>query len=79
MNELSIGIETETKNGGYHNTKKFYSENVLRALKQYQMRNSTPNALKDKETAIMSNVNFVQNQTVKATIDNLLNNKEEIK
>lgn len=78
LNELSIGIETETKMGGYHNTKKFYSENVLKALKQYQLRNSVPNAVKDKETAIQGNISMVQNQTVKATIDNLLDNPDTL-
>lgn len=58
--------------------KVLYSENVLKTLKQYQMRNSVPNALKDKETAITGNVSFVQNQTVKATIDNLLDNPDTL-
>lgn len=78
LGKLSIDFEVESRLGGYHNTKKFYSENVLKALKQYQMRNSVPNALKDKETAITGNVSFVQNQTVKATIDNLLNNPDTL-
>ena len=69
LNELSIGIDTETRMGGYHNTQKFYSENVLKALKQYQIRNSAPNALKDKEAAITGNVSFVQSQTIAAILN----------
>ena len=42
----------------------------MRALKQYQIRNSAPNALQDKETAIKGNVSFVQNQTIAAILDN---------
>ena len=57
---LSIDFEADTRLGGYHNTKKYYSENVLKALKEYQLKNYVPNALKDKETAVMDNVSFVQ-------------------
>lgn len=64
----------DVKIGGYHNTQKFYSKSVLRALKQYQMRNAAPNALKDKETAITGNATM----TVNATIDTLLDNPETI-
>ena len=74
LNELSIGLETESRLGGYHNTQKFYSENVLKALKEYQIKNSVPNATADKGTALTGNVSFIQNQTVKQTIDNLLDN-----
>jgi len=74
LNELSIGLETESRLGGYHNTKKFYSKNVLKALKEYQIKNSVPNAIVDKETALTGNVSFIQNQTVKQAIDNLLDN-----
>ena len=78
LGKLSIDFEVESRLGGYHNTKKFYSENVLKALKQYQIRNSVPNALQNKEDAVSGNVSFVQNQTVKATIDNLLNNPDTL-
>ena len=62
------------KLGGYHNTRKFYSENVLKALKQYQVKNSVPNALKEKEIAITGNVSF----TVNETIDRLMDNPETL-
>lgn len=78
LNELSIGIEAETQLGGYHNTKKFYSVNVLKALKQYQMRNSAPNALKNKETAIKSNVSFVANEVRTQTIAAILNDPKAL-
>lgn len=78
LNELSIGIETDTQLGGYHNTKKFYSEKVLKALKQYQLRNSVPNALKNKETAITGNVSFVVNETRTQTIAAILNDPKAL-
>lgn len=74
LNKLSIDFKTDTRFGGYHNTQKFYSEDILKALKQYQLRNFTPNALKDKETAITGNISF----TVGQTIDNLMNNPETL-
>ena len=74
MKKMSINIEVNTRLGGYHNTQKFYSENVLKALKQYQIKNSVPNALKEKETAITGNVSF----TVNETIDRLMDNPETL-
>ena len=65
---LSIDFKVESRLGGYHNTQKFYSENVLKALKEYQIKNSVNNATKNKEIAIQGNVSFIQNQTVKQTI-----------
>ena len=64
--------------GGYHNTQKFYSENVLKALKQYQLRNSAPNAVKNKEAAITGNISVIQHETVKQTIDKLLDNPDTL-
>ena len=34
MRTMSINFKVNTRLGGYHNTKKFYSENVLKALKE---------------------------------------------
>ena len=53
LNKLSIDFEVETKKAGYHNSQIYYSENVLKALKEYQIRNSVPNATKNKEVAIL--------------------------
>ena len=64
--------------GGYHNTKKYYSEKVLEAVKKYQILKSSPNALKDKETAVQGNVNYIGQATVKQTIDNLLDNPDTL-
>lgn len=76
--KMSINLEVNSQMGGYHNSKKFYSENVLKALKEYQLKNSVPNATKDKQTAIMGNVSFVQTETVKQTINNILDNPNTI-
>lgn len=78
MRNMSINLEVNARLGGYHNTKKYYSENVLKALKEYQLKNYVPNALKDKETAVMGNVSFVQQATVKQTINNLLDNPDTL-
>lgn len=78
MEKMSINIEVNTKIGGYHNTKKYYSEKVLEAVKKYQILKSSPNALKDKETAIQGNVNYIGQATVKQTIDNLLDNPDTL-
>jgi phage antirepressor YoqD-like protein/AraC-like DNA-binding protein len=63
--KLSVDFKVESRLGGYHNTQKFYSENVLKALKEYQIKNSVSNATKNKETAIQGNVSFIQKQTEK--------------
>ena len=39
LSKLSIDFKVESRLGGYHNTQKFYSENVLKALKEYQIKN----------------------------------------
>lgn len=78
MEKMSINIDVNTRLGGYHNTQKFYSENVLKALKEYQIKNGVSNATKDKEIAIQGNVSFIQNQTVKQTINNLLDNPQTL-
>lgn len=77
--KLRIDFEVETRFGGYHNTKKFYSEKVLKALKEYQLKNSVPNAVKDKKTVISGNISYVETETVGKTIDYLLDNPDTIK
>ena len=66
------------KFGGYHNTKKFYSEEVLRAVKEYQIRTSTPNALENKEATLSGNVSYIEHETVGKTIDCLLDNPNAV-
>lgn len=48
--------------------KKFYSANVLKVLKEYQIKNGVPNALKDKQTALEGNVSYVQQDTFQKTM-----------
>lgn len=78
MRIMSVNFEVNTRLGGYHNTKKFYSENVLKALKEYQIKNSVQNAVKDKKTVLAGNVSYLQQATVKQTIDNLLDNPDTL-
>lgn len=78
LSKLSIDFKVESRLGGYHNTQKFYSENVLKALKEYQIKNGVSNATKDKGTVIQGNVSFIQNQTVKQAINNLLDNPQTL-
>lgn len=78
LKKLSIAINSDTRLGGYHNTEKLYSENVLKALKEYQLKNSAGNAVKNKEAVISGNVSVIQNQTVKQAITSLLDNPESI-
>lgn len=78
LNELNIDFEVDIRLGGYHNTRKYYSEKVLRALKAYQVRNAVPNATKEKSIVVEGNVSLVQQATVKQTIDNLLDNPETL-
>lgn len=68
LNELSIDFEVESRLGGYHNTKRFYSENVLKALKEYQIKNSVQNATKNKETVLAGNVSYIQTDTFNKTM-----------
>lgn len=68
----------DIKKGGYHNLKCFYSENVLRALKEYQLKNAVPNATKNKEVALEGNASFIQQETVKQTITSLMDNPETL-
>lgn len=77
---LGIDLEVESKieNIGGHKNIKLYSDTVLKALKQYQIRNSSPNALKNKETAIIGNVSAIQTVTVQNTIEKLMDNPETL-
>lgn len=61
---LTIDFNVDTRLGGYHNTQKFYSANVLKALKEYQIKTSVPNALKDKQTALEGNLSYIGNVAV---------------
>ena len=70
--ELCNQLQNSFKFGGYHNTQKFYSENVLKALKQYQISNSAPNAVKNKEAAVTGNVSFVANEARAQTVAAIL-------
>lgn len=63
--------------GGHRNIRQ-YSEDVLKALKQYQLVKSAPNALKDKETAITGNVSFVAKEAQSQTIAAILNNPQAL-
>ena len=78
MEIMSVNMEVNTRLGGYHNTKKFYSENVLKALKEYQIKTYVPNHLNNKTTAIEGNISVIQTQTVKSAISNLLDNPETL-
>ena len=78
LKDLSIGIDTDTRLGGYHNTQKFYSPNVLKALKEYQIKNSVPTATKNKDVALQGNVSYIQNATFSQTIQGLLDNPEAL-
>lgn len=78
LNNLSIDFKVDTRFSGYHNTKKFYSENVLKALKEYQLKNAVSNATKNKEVALEGNVSFIQQETVKQTITSLMDNPETL-
>jgi len=72
-------LQNSFKFGGYHNTQKLYSESVLKALKEYQIKNGVSNATKNKDVAVSGNVSFIENQTVGNTIDYLLNNPDTIR
>ena len=78
LTKLSIDFKVDTQLGGYHNTQKFYSENVLKALKEYQIKNGVVNAVKNKETAISGNLSFVEHETVGKAIDYLLANPQTV-
>lgn len=78
LKEMSINIDVNTRLGGYHNTQRFYSTNVLKALKEYQVKNSISSAVKDKVTVISGNISYLQNQTVKQTISNLMDTPETL-
>lgn len=55
-----------------------YAEEILKALKRYQLRNSVPNALKDKETAVSGNISVIQNKAARQTIDSLMDNPDTL-
>lgn len=69
LTKLSIALECETRTTGYHNTQKLYSANVLKALKEYQVKNGAPNALKDKQTVLEGNTSYIGNIAVNSLLD----------
>lgn len=60
----------DIKMGGYHNTQKFYSEKVLKALKEYQIKNGGSNSSKNKEAVTSGNISFIQMNTINTLLDN---------
>ena len=75
---IDFRVESKIVNIGGHQNVSKYSENVLKALKRYQLGNSVPNALRNKEAAITGNVSVIQHETVKETIDKLLDNPDTL-
>ena len=63
---LDFQVESKIQNFGGHVNRRVYSESVLKALKQYQLRNAAPNALKDKGTAIAGNVSMTVKELAEA-------------
>lgn len=78
LTKLSIDFKVDTRVGGYHNTKKFYSENVLKALKEYQISHGVSNATKNKDIVIQGNNSYIQQSTYETTINGLLDNPEAL-
>lgn len=76
MEKMSINIDVNTRLGGYHNTQKFYSENVLKALKEYQIKNGVSNATKDKETEIKHRMLPTTSVAGSVTDENLMTTRE---
>lgn len=76
-NELlnQFNNSNDVKMGGYHNTQKFYSENVLKALKDYQIKNGVSNAMKNKSQVQENIVKEVSKLTYEATVEQI---KQEI-
>lgn len=64
------------QNIGGHKNIKLYSENVLKAIKDYQLKNNAPNAIQNKEAAISGNISYIESQTVGKTIEFLLENPQ---
>ena len=73
--ELCNQLQNSFKMGGYHNTQKFYSENVLKALKDYQIKNGVSNAMKNKSQVQENIVKEVSKLTYEATVEQI---KQEI-
>lgn len=71
LNNFNIGNKTDIKTGGYRNRQKFYSENVLEALKQYQIKTGTSNAMKNKEIVQQNIVKNVSELTYNATLEQI--------
>ena len=73
--DFGIGIKTESKTvniGGHKNIKK-YSENVLKALKDYQIKNGVSNAMKNKLQVQENIVKEVSKLTYEATVEQIKN------
>lgn len=71
-------VETKIKNMGGHRNLKLYSQNVLKALKEYQIRNAVPNATSNKDVVLQGNVSYIQNETFSQTIQGLLDNPDAL-
>lgn len=80
MHSFGIDFKVESKivNMGGHRNVKFYSPNVLKALKEYQIQNSIPNATSNKDVALQGNVSYIQNTTFSQAIQGLLDNPEAL-
>lgn len=72
LTKLGIDLEVESKieNIGNHRNVKKYSEKVLKALKEYQIKNGGSNSSKNKEAVTSGNISFIQMNTINTLLDN---------
>lgn len=72
LTKLGIDFEVESKieNIGNHRNVKKYSEKVLKALKEYQIKNGGSNSSKNKEAVTSGNISFIQMNTINTLLDN---------
>jgi phage antirepressor YoqD-like protein len=75
---IDFKVETKIQNMGGHRNVKLYSPNILKALKEYQIKKSVPAATKNKDVALQGNISYIQNATFSQTIQDLLDNPEAL-
>lgn len=75
ITKFGIPYERKTKNIGGHKNIRLYPESILKAVKEWQIKNNIVGKTPErKEVAVSGNISAIQNKTTRQTIDFLMNN-----
>lgn len=79
MTKFGFHYERKTKNIGGHKNIRLYPETVLKAIKEWQVKNNVIGKTAErKEIAVSGNISVIKNKAARQTIDSLMDNPDTL-